>query len=213
MKKNVLLIGLFGVFCSTTYSQTEANSLKVHDTRSIEETPDFNKRSLRLDFKNNDVIGLPKVNYNKIFSGLLTLSPWADPTGGLNYQLAFHTDGIYYRQGSLGSNSWYSWKQVLMSGDNISVKKIVAEEVTIQVGAGADFVFQEDYNLKALSELESFIQENKHLPEIPSEKQMQEEGLSVNEFQIKLLQKIEELTLYSIQQEKRIRELELKLNE
>ena len=56
-----------------------------------------------------------------------------------------------------------------------------------------------------------FITENKQLPEIPSEQQMQTEGLNMNEFQIKLLQKIEELTLYVIQQEKKNLELEQKL--
>ena len=75
---------------------------------------------------------------------------------------------------------------------------ISATEVRVQVLTGADHVFDDSYNLKSLSEVEQFVQENKHLPEIPSQKQMQEEGLSMNEFQIKLLQKIEELTLYVI---------------
>ncbi len=90
---------------------------------------------------------------------------------------------------------------------------IKAREVKIEVNAGADFVFQPEYNLKSLSEVEQFVKTNRHLPEIPSEKQMQEEGLSVNDFQIGLLQKIEELTLYTIQQNKRIEELEKKLED
>ena len=81
-------------------------------------------------------------------------------------------------------------------------------EVTIDITAGADHVFSNEYDLKPLSDVEKFISENKHLPEVPSEKQMQTEGLNINEFQIKLLQKIEELTLYVIQQEKRIQEQE-----
>lgn len=85
---------------------------------------------------------------------------------------------------------------------------INAREVNITVDAGADFVFNRDYNLKPLSELESFVKENRHLPDIPSEKQMQENGLNLNEMQIKLLQKIEELTLYVINQDKRIQALE-----
>ncbi|MDR1714467.1 MAG: hypothetical protein LBS20_01320 [Prevotella sp.] len=85
---------------------------------------------------------------------------------------------------------------------------INAREVNITVDAGADFVFEPDYNLKPLSELESFVKENKHLPEIPSEKQMREDGLNINDMQIKLLQKIEELTLYVITQDKRIKALE-----
>jgi len=85
---------------------------------------------------------------------------------------------------------------------------IRAKEVKIEMGAGegADFVFESDYNLKPLSEVEAFVRENKHLPEIPSAKQMQAEGLNVNEMQIKLLQKVEELTLYVIEQQKQLEE-------
>lgn len=85
--------------------------------------------------------------------------------------------------------------------------KIIADEVEIKVNKSADFVFSSNYNLKSLLEVENFIKENKHLPEIPSEKQMQENGLNINEMQIKLLQKIEELTLYVIEQDKAIKSL------
>lgn len=83
---------------------------------------------------------------------------------------------------------------------------ISAKEIKVQVLSGADYVFNENYKLKPLLEVDSFVKENKHLPEIPSEKQMINDGLGVNEFQIKLLQKIEELTLYAIEQEKRLNE-------
>lgn len=84
---------------------------------------------------------------------------------------------------------------------------ISATEVKVQILTGADHVFDKSYDLRPLSEVEQFVQENKHLPEIPSEKQMQEEGLSINEFQIKLLQKIEELTLYTIELRKEVDQL------
>jgi hypothetical protein len=91
--------------------------------------------------------------------------------------------------------------------------KIIANEVEIKVNTGADFVFHSEYDLKPLSELETFVKENKHLPDIPSEKQMVEEGLNVNEMQIKLLQKIEELTLYIIEQGKQNKILQKQINE
>lgn len=81
-----------------------------------------------------------------------------------------------------------------------------AEEIIVET-LGADFVFAEDYQLRPLSEVKAFITENKHLPEIQSAKEMQENGVSVSELQTKLLQKIEELTLYVIQQEQTIQEL------
>lgn len=83
-----------------------------------------------------------------------------------------------------------------------------ANEVLVNIVNGADFVFEKDYNLRPLSEVNSYIQQNQHLPEIPSAAEMQEKGVNMNELQMQLLQKVEELTLYIIQQEKRIQELE-----
>lgn len=88
--------------------------------------------------------------------------------------------------------------------------KIHAQEVKVTVNAGADFVFEDDYKLPNLEETEVFIKKNKHLPEIASEKDMQENGIHLADMNIKLLQKIEELTLYTIDQEKRIENLEIK---
>lgn len=90
--------------------------------------------------------------------------------------------------------------------------KVNAREVKIEIAAGADFVFEPDYQLKPLSELEIFVKKNKHLPEIQSEKEMKDEGLNVNEMQIRLLQKVEELTLYIIEQDKKIKEQEQRIN-
>ena len=81
-----------------------------------------------------------------------------------------------------------------------------ANEIIVST-TGADFVFAEDYQLRPLSEVKTFITENKHLPEIKSAQEMQENGVSVSELQTQLLQKIEELTLYLIQQEQTIQEL------
>lgn len=88
---------------------------------------------------------------------------------------------------------------------------IYAKSVKVRVDAGADYVFDADYKLRDLSEVEAFFKENRHLPEIQSEKDMRANGVDMNEFQIKLLQKVEELTLYVIQQNKRIEELETAL--
>ena len=80
---------------------------------------------------------------------------------------------------------------------------INSREVKVSVDAGADFVFEKEYALPSLQEVEKFVTENKHLPEIASAKEMQKEGINLSEMNIKLLQKIEELTLYLIEQEKK----------
>ncbi len=82
--------------------------------------------------------------------------------------------------------------------------KILAEELKIEEEVGADFVFYDDYNLPKLEDVEKFIQKNKHLPEIPSANEMKTNGVEIGDLQIKLLQKVEELTLYLIAQQKTI---------
>lgn len=71
-----------------------------------------------------------------------------------------------------------------------------------------DFVFKSDYALMPLSEVKNFVQTNSHLPNIPSEKEIREDGLSLEEMQLKLLQKIEELTLYVIELDEKNKALE-----
>ena len=73
-------------------------------------------------------------------------------------------------------------------------------------GNTADFVFEDNYHLKDLSEVEAFIKSNKHLPEIPSAEEMEEAGVNLAEMNKLLLMKVEELTLYSIELEKKVME-------
>ncbi|MDG1452152.1 MAG: tail fiber protein [Polaribacter sp.] len=82
---------------------------------------------------------------------------------------------------------------------------IHSREVKVTINAGADFVFEKEYKLPTLEYIEKYIKINKHLPEIASEKEMKKNGLLLAEMNIKLLQKIEELTLYTIQQQKEIK--------
>ncbi|MFC7346606.1 hypothetical protein ACFQO9_07770 [Chryseobacterium zhengzhouense] len=94
----------------------------------------------------------------------------------------------------------------LVKGDNASLQgKFEAKEIKVTLTPTADFVFAEDYDLPKLEDVEKHIKEKKHLPEIASAKQMEKEGVNVGEFQIKLLQKIEELTLYTIEQNKQLK--------
>ncbi len=69
-----------------------------------------------------------------------------------------------------------------------------------------DYVFESDYNLMPIGELEKFIASEKHLPNVPKTAEIRENGLNHTEFQMKLLEKIEELTLYTVQQAKLIQE-------
>jgi hypothetical protein len=90
--------------------------------------------------------------------------------------------------------------------------KVRATEVKVYTN-WADFVFEPSYRLRPLSEVESFIKANRHLPEIPSAKEVEANGVDIGETQSKLLQKIEELTLYLIEQNKKLEEQALMLKQ
>ena len=91
--------------------------------------------------------------------------------------------------------------------------KIICEELKVKyAGTWSDYVFKKDYKLRDLKEVESFIAEHNHLPDVPSEQEVKENGFESGEMDATLLRKIEELTLYMIEQDKRIKELELQLH-
>ncbi len=81
---------------------------------------------------------------------------------------------------------------------------IGAREIKVEVGTWSDFVFKKDYNLPTLQEVEKHIAQNGHLKDIPSATEVENNGIFLGEMDAKLLQKIEELTLYTIQQQKEI---------
>lgn len=81
---------------------------------------------------------------------------------------------------------------------------IGAREIKVMASGWSDFVFKKEYNLPTLAEVEKHIAEKGHLKDIPSEEDVLKNGINLGEMNSKLLQKIEELTLYSIQQNKKI---------
>ncbi|URC11273.1 hypothetical protein [Flavobacterium sp. B183] len=81
---------------------------------------------------------------------------------------------------------------------------IHSKEVKIDLTGWSDFVFKKDYDLPTLEEVEKHITEKGHLENIPSEEEVLKNGINVGEMNAKLLQKIEEMTLYMIEQNKKI---------
>ncbi|KXX66869.1 hypothetical protein [Flammeovirga sp. SJP92] len=134
-----------------------------------------------------------------------------DFVGGMQYEhsndkLVFRTNNhtsnlIINSNGNVGIGTNNSSWRLAVNG------KILAKEIKVQTN-WADFVFYEDYELPTLQEVEDFIKDNGHLKDIPNEKEVEENGVFLGDINSKLLQKIEELTLYTIQQEKKIQELE-----
>lgn len=85
---------------------------------------------------------------------------------------------------------------------------VTAQKVIVTQTGWADYVFDSSYRLRSLDTVENFIQDNKHLPDVPSAKQIETEGSDLADNQRILLQKIEELTLYIIRQNKKIESMQ-----
>ena len=83
--------------------------------------------------------------------------------------------------------------------------RIGAREVDVKTSSWADFVFAKDYALPTLDEVDAYIQEHHHLPDVPSEAEVLKEGIHLGEMQKVLLQKVEELTLYTIDLQEQLR--------
>jgi len=119
-----------------------------------------------------------------------------------NSKMTFLSNGNVLIAKTTQTNSTYK----LDVNGNVRANKVVVNT------NGADFVFDSTYKLLPLQEVETFIQQNKHLPNIPSAAEMQTNGLDMGDQQTKLLQKVEELTLYLIEQSKKIEQLQSEIN-
>ncbi|MDN5216106.1 tail fiber protein [Fulvivirgaceae bacterium BMA12] len=88
--------------------------------------------------------------------------------------------------------------------------KVHAKEVKIDLNiAAADYVFENDYPLRSLEDTEKYIKEKKHLPGIPSGKEMETNGIHLSEMNMKLLEKVEELTLHLISLNNQVKQLKI----
>lgn len=139
-----------------------------------------------------------------------------DSNQSMTYQFSEYTNGnVFLRLPkensyvSIGTNSFND------NGDlyKLTVNgKMRAHAVKVYTD-WADYVFDKDYNLPTLKEVEEHIKEKGHLKDIPSAKEVEENGIELGEMNKLLLQKIEELTLYTIQLKKEIDELKRQKNE
>jgi len=143
--------------------------------------------------------------------GLNFWQPWnPTPGGGLNYAVLIKDDA------KVGIGVDPTIPNSFPNGYRLYVRDgILTEKLKIAVFGTAnwsDFVFADDYCLRPLSEVEDFIQQHKHLPDVPSAQALVDEGgVDVQVMLAKQMQKIEELTLYIIAQEKKIQALEEKV--
>lgn len=157
-------------------------------------------------------IGEYGIEYDGVSSGVKGLNiwkPWGSHNGsggqGFRNYIIFCNDDGNVGIGVDPANINASYKLSVCGS-------IRAQGITVNTG-WCDFVFDKDYKLRSIEEVESFINTNGHLPEIPTTAEVEKNGVSLGDVQAKLLQKVEELTLYVIDLNKQNQKLQAQVNE
>ncbi len=203
---------------STAWVSGAASSIKYNDgnvgigtgasdpTATLEVNGDVRFSNLATTTSNEDLLLIdPSGNIlsqtkTDFFNGV-SLSPWTQSGNDLEYSGGTVTVDV------TGTN-----KALIAQSGGINVFQVDgtgyvrANKLKLTPTGWSDYVLRADYDLRPLEEVEAFIEENEHLPEVPSEAEVLEEGVEVTEMQSLLLKKIEELTLYIIDQDKQIKE-------
>ncbi|MES2457428.1 MAG: hypothetical protein V4594_17865 [Bacteroidota bacterium] len=135
------------------------------------------------------------------------------PSGTVGLQAYNRTTGVYanmryeasqhsFLVGNVGIGTLYPTEKLSVKG------KIRAQEIKVEAANWPDFVFAKNYELPSLKEIENHIKQNGHLHGIPSAAEVAKDGIELGEMNKKLLQKIEELTLYLIEKDKEVKSLQ-----
>jgi len=141
--------------------------------------------------------GIQYVSAGEIGTNALAGLNFKIPNSGNNYLFLADNGNILIGKNLQGNNNY-----------KLDVNGIIrANEIVVNTN-GADYVFENNYKLMSLNQLEKSILENKRLPGIPSSEEMQKNGITIGETNTLLLQKIEELTLYLIDQNKKIESIQ-----
>jgi hypothetical protein len=156
--------------------------------------------SYAIEFKNDAMLFRTAVNQDPRGT---RITNWRDP-------LCLKTNGNIVMNGKVGINVENTTANYTLAVDG----GIITTKVFIQdVENWPDYVFDADYKLMSLDDLKIFIGENKHLPEMPSESEIVGQGYDMQEMQQAMMKKIEELTLYTIQQQEEIEALRKTIDE
>lgn len=176
------------------YNTAEAGHLIL----SANDNPNADKTRIDIDFRvanqNHTVGRISSAYINSANGGSGGLRFFTRDNGDLNEKMTLSSNG-YVGIGIVNPNN-----KLDVNGT------ILSKEVKVDMSSWPDYVFKKKYNLPTLEEVEKHIAEKGHLENIPSEKEVLKNGINLGEMNAKLLQKIEELTLYVIEQNKIIKE-------
>lgn len=134
--------------------------------------------------------------------------------GGYFAPLSFKSNGDVILASNKNATSGNVGIGTTTPKEKLSVNgNIRAREIKVETANWPDYVFEENYEIKSLAEIEAFVNEHKHLPGIPGKKEAEEAGVNLGEMNRKLLEKVEELTLHLIEKDKVINNQQGALNE
>lgn len=158
-------------------------------------------------------IGLATESFFNVYNHNKWIFNSGNTMGGETLPIVFSTNGAARMSiapnGKVGIGTESPDEALTVKG-NIHTREI---RVDLKGAIAPDYVFSNDYDLRKLSEVEDYIHENRHLPEVPSASEMEERGINLKEMNLLLLKKVEELTLYMIEQNKKADDLNKKLAE
>lgn len=185
----------------TTQGSTTTNSISVRNVDGLVFTSDPLNQTLKSHWLKGSPIDPGVVRFECTSS--VVSAGWEFYNSALSKSL------LYVRQatGNVGIGTADPKVRLAVNGE------ILAKKVRITPNNWSDFVFDSSYHLPTLQQVERFVTKHKHLPEMPSAREISDKDLELGQNQAKLLQKIEEMTLYLIAQEKALNEREERINE
>ena len=205
---------LDGYYSTTLRLTNGGTSSGLNDGFLIEQY--FEEISMRqLENANFNLYGYNGLGLQIHKSGRIGIADTSRPEYMVNIGGNTHIKGKIYVDNKVVSGHGEFSESVLIMGmarigngfECSSNGQVKAKSLTVTLSGWSDFVFDDGYCLPSLPEVESYINSNRHLPGIPSAKEVEENGVDLGEMNAKLLQKVEELTLYVIDLQKQINEL------
>lgn len=232
VKSNALVNSLYlgDIGLGTSWAGLANNAKKTNTTFALAASNDGKFTVINKENTNDGYIAFRVGNQDKMIVsnsgklGIGTLTPNGEMQFSNNYNTkkivlwedaandhqfyGFGTNAGTLRYQSNNDHVFYSATSATDSKETLRIFKsggIQTDKVVLNIGSFPDYVFDKSYKLMPLEEVAAYINTNKHLPNIPSEKEMIASGLDVTKLSTKMVEKIEELTLYTIQQNEKIK--------